>query len=1394
MSQLPLPRASYFRRGLPIVLCGLWIATAPRAQRQEVPAPVATGTTKTFAFDTTQGHDVAAKTGPVIEQPGDEPDYRPYREVDVAEGSKATRVLEPIGDPYVLACPSGDYKPEPGVDPRIRTVSGEFVYGYVMVEGQMNKQGRRQALEALGCEILGVHTWQCWVARFPKAIADRLVALDFVRWVGMAQPWQKVDPKLTAILSNATAELVDVEISTFTTDLGPKSERIQDRGPLTGIQTGPITEAITRLVPNGPFQAELQGAGMKFTAYTDIDNVHIFHGKITKADLVKIVDLPFVAYVEPRPEHRTAHDQSMGMTHQDLLRNSYGGRGITVGVIDTGYHYQHLDLSSLAVGWDTVGTGPYDDANGHGSHVAGTMIGRGNADARYKGALPTTATDGTDRIFIGRYLNASGSGTGDVSTLYAALSSSYTNSGLTSPRPQSINNSWGAYSTSGYNGADSSSRTVDGYVFSYNQLYCFAAGNEGATAYVRTPGAAKNVLTVGGTQDYTSGTSYAGDVYSASSGGGVTDGRRKPEILAPGTIVTSCLTKTTNGYTNKSGTSMATPHITAAAGALVDAYTSTFSYLPARIKAHLTAATEWGGYPGSTSGWYGTRLGMGQIDCRKLPGSSETTWFSVGNISSSTNGVTWYSDITMPSDAEAIKFCGSWIEAAASASATKARVNDVRFMFDVAPFNTPSSPGTGDISMSSSADNILTFARTGTTVQGWRGQTFRIWIWGASVSSTIRPGWTLMIDKDLQGSGSTLSGSVPTRVLPNTNFTASLTLTTPTNVADFNDARLWLTASGFTFVDMKRTTLDSILQTYSGTAYPSYPYPSLTNGMTVGAGTTRSLSWTLRSPSTSGSYTLTGNSRSNPVATRTVSLPICVDGLAPANIANLRSTSHTVSTWSNNTTLAMAWNAAVDNGCAGIYGIATRTDLGSAATPTVRNLGNVTSQNVTVSSNTQPYWFAARAVDNLSNFSTSTTTSGPYYIDSVAPTISGVTINDNAAATNSLTVTVKGSASDTHSGVNQIRFSSNNSTWSAWQALAASYSYNLSSNGGNTNQGTKTVYVQVRDRAGNVSSTASDSIIYDSIPPTVTLVQLGGGAAATATIVTTLRVSGSGSPTEMRFSSNNSTWSTWSAYSTATLNYNLSSNGGNSALGTKTCYCQMRDSVGNISTTASDSIEYVGTPSLSNLTPSTVYVVNKQAVRLNGNNLSVIKSVTIGSTTITSNDDQDWAKGYFRIVSNTAIDFYTPQALAPGNYSVFVSNSVMQSGNLTLTIAHNPTPFAGSPVRKQRGGNIDVIIHRGNQPGTVISVLTVSGSGTPLNIPGLVSLGHGGNPVTIIDPSLLVIAVGAHDATTRAASFAVPAPASLPAVPLYFESLFIDTLNPNRQPIPSSGATSTLLF
>ena len=93
--------------------------------------------------------------------------------------------------------------------------------------------------------------------------------------------------------------------------------------------------------------------------------------------------------------------------------------------------------------------------------------------------------------------------------------------------------------------------------------------------------------------------------------------------------------------------------------------------------------------------------------------------------------------------------------------------------------------------------------------------------------------------------------------------------------------------------------------------------------------------------------------------------------------------------------------------------------------------------------------------------------------DNTSP-VGSISINSGAAHCSSTSVTLTLSTSDSESGVAQMRFSNNNSTWGSWTPYGTSNSWTLSSG-----SGTKTVYAQFKDYAGNVSSTALDTIILD---------------------------------------------------------------------------------------------------------------------------------------------------------------------------------------------------------------------------------------------------------------------------------------------------------------------------
>ena len=189
--------------------------------------------------------------------------------------------------------------------------------------------------------------------------------------------------------------------------------------------------------------------------------------------------------------------------------------------------------------------------------------------------------------------------------------------------------------------------------------------------------------------------------------------------------------------------------------------------------------------------------------------------------------------------------------------------------------------------------------------------------------------------------------------------------------------------------------------------------------------------------------------------------------------------------------------------------------------------------------------------------------------DAIAPTGS-ILINDSAAYATRTSVTLNLPAADSGgSGLASMRF--RNSTadpYSDWEPYRAGKSWTLSEG-----RGTKKVYVQFMDGAGNISDANPvsaglqgywDAIeLKDGTPPTGS-VKINNGAASTRTPAVTLNLSaadsGGSGLASMRFrNSPTEPYSAWEPYQ-PTKDWILAG-----VSGTQKVYVQFRDNDGNLS-------------------------------------------------------------------------------------------------------------------------------------------------------------------------------------------------------------------------------------
>ena len=171
-----------------------------------------------------------------------------------------------------------------------------------------------------------------------------------------------------------------------------------------------------------------------------------------------------------------------------------------------------------------------------------------------------------------------------------------------------------------------------------------------------------------------------------------------------------------------------------------------------------------------------------------------------------------------------------------------------------------------------------------------------------------------------------------------------------------------------------------------------------------------------------------------------------------------------------------------------------------------------------------------------------------------------VTLNDAAEYTNSQAAALTLDAVDLH-GIAGMAFSNDGQGFTGWLTYTISYSWTLPAG-----DGAKTVYARFRDPAGN-TVTASDTITLDMTSPAGVLMVAGGATyAPSPSVLLYSEVDDAFSLSEMQFSNDEMTYSTWLPFE-AVYTWTLSSGDGD-----KTVFGRYRDAAGNESDVISDTI------------------------------------------------------------------------------------------------------------------------------------------------------------------------------------------------------------------------------
>jgi len=429
----------------------------------------------------------------------------------------------------------------------------------------------------------------------PQALA----ALPGLRWAGAFPAAYKLPASLDAAMSGRQTGELDVRlIATPDADLDVLAHALEATGGAVKSRS-----------------ASLNGA--------------VLHIRLPAATLQAVLDRDDVVWAEPAFTPTLANDRArtiLGVTAASERLGWLTGAGQIIAVTDTGLDVQQTVESNgnpdFRPGRIAAASGPgqmssscaglqngagWSDRNGHGTHVAGTALGGGRPYAN-----PSLAGMAAGARLVVQAVSSGGNALDCLDVDSGFLANAYADGA----RIQ--NGSWGQPTGSGFSdqsgGYTAFEQIVDEFLWSHQEhLFVVVAGNSGADDEppagvidpdsIDSPGTAKNVLTVGASENYRPPTSSACGIFGGSgkqenqcygsfgdppiagdfvsdhveglaafSGRGpADDGRIKPEIVAPGTNIISTAShspgafyafgKYNADYAYDNGTSMSAPMI-----------------------------------------------------------------------------------------------------------------------------------------------------------------------------------------------------------------------------------------------------------------------------------------------------------------------------------------------------------------------------------------------------------------------------------------------------------------------------------------------------------------------------------------------------------------------------------------------------------------------------------------------------------------------------------------------------------------------------------------------------------------------------------------------------------------------------------------------------------------
>ncbi len=331
--------------------------------------------------------------------------------------------------------------------------------------------------------------------------------------------------------------------------------------------------------------------------------VNIFEVVMPAGRVAELADDPRVACIFDIPPAEPALDvqaEGLGLTTGFWANGMTGSQIWGVGLLDSGIRTDHPALASVNI--VTSGNVSTTDPTGHGTAVAGIIASN---TPPYLGVAY-----GTAELYVASWASNILLNEADWLQQNAAI----------------INLGASYGTTSGYTPLE---QFFDA-IADLNRSVSVVAGNFGpGTSTLRQPAGSYNAIVVGNVDDQNTVTRFDDVIYPTSSRGPLPDGRKKPDLTAPGhnTMTTSANWLTGPDFVNFGGTSAAAPHV---AGA-INLFAGSASLYGKAILIQAADAWSDAGTPDDTSddgpalgSHWDPSYGWGQLDLWEA-------WFSMAD-------------------------------------------------------------------------------------------------------------------------------------------------------------------------------------------------------------------------------------------------------------------------------------------------------------------------------------------------------------------------------------------------------------------------------------------------------------------------------------------------------------------------------------------------------------------------------------------------------------------------------------------------------------------------------------------------------------------------------------------------------------------------------------------